>query len=130
MSTQNRTVRCGIFCSYTPTARTRRTLASTFPFALSISVSGYAPFMIGSNEPIRFDQRAILERLKSKPVRAYLRKTGHRKAVSRMLRRYLERATVAEIGPEQRTAYLGGGDINTDLFPRDEFDKSISREGN
>jgi SAM-dependent methyltransferase len=115
----------GIFCSYTPTQRTRRTLVSVFPYVLLVKAPMNPSIMIGSNEPIRFDRQAILERFESDRVRAYFRESRRLRRVTRELSDYLEQTTVTEIGPEQRAAYLRGGDINTDLFPRDEFDKSI-----
>jgi len=110
----------GVACSYTPTERTRRTFASVFPHVLHFHAHGVLSVMVGSNEPLDYDAAALLERLESPAFQSYYRAARMEQQVTREVRAFLELARVTAIGPEDRERFVRG-DINTDLFPRDEF---------
>jgi predicted membrane-bound spermidine synthase len=103
----------GLFCSYVPTYRVRRTILRVFPYALEFDA-----FIIAGNDPLRFDRDAVLARLQSEPVQAYLRPLPQ---VAARLETFVREANVLEHGPEDRERFIAG-DFNSDLFPRDEFD--------
>lgn len=116
----------GLFCTYTPTSRTRRTMVAAFPHVLSLNVPGYLHFMLGSNKPIVFDRESVLRRLADSGVQAWL---GESAADSNaVIRRYVLEAEAVTIGDHNRAEHLNG-DVNTDLYPRDEFDKTVPLEG-
>ncbi len=117
----------GFLCSYVPTARTERTMVQAFPHVLRFQL-GDLTFMVGSAEPVPFDRETVLSRLAEPGAQVYLRRSHMERAVVAELEHYLERAVVTRIGPDDREAFLGGGDINTDLFPRDEYTRH--RSGN
>lgn len=113
----------GILCSYTPTRRTRRTMVSAFPHVLHFSHAGNLHFMIGSGTPLGFDPDILLERLAEPALQQYYERSGMGPATSSQVRAFIDAVTVVTIGPANRGDYLDG-DLNTDLFPRDEFDKT------
>ena len=112
----------GILLTYVPTERTRRTVLSVFPHALDFHAPGYASFIVASNEPIEFDRESALGVLHSEKLRRYLSDSGEA-GVTRMLEDYLMQTSVTVIGPANREEYLDGN-VNRDLYPRDEYDKS------
>ena len=115
----------GILSTYVPTRRTLRTLVTVFPYVLDFHAPDFASFAIASDKPLTFDRANLLSSLRQPGVQSYLKESGERVAVNRLVERYLRQVKVASIGPENRSRYLDG-DINTDLFPRDEFDKRYS----
>jgi len=112
----------GILLTYVPTERTRRTVLSVFPHALDFHAPGYASFIVAGNEPIEFDRERALGVLHNEKLRRYLSDSGEVGA-TQMLEDYLTQASVTVIGPVNREKYLDG-DVNRDLYPRDEYDKS------
>ncbi len=114
----------GLFCTYAPTPRVRRTMIHAFEHVLSINTRDYPHLMIGSNRPIEFDRETILRKLESADVQSYLRESGQHLAATEEIGLFLGDAEAIAIAPADRPRYLDG-EINTDLFPRDEFDKSL-----
>jgi len=92
-------------CAYAPSRRSRATFLVAFPHALEF---GGGEFLVGSNEPIEIDVPAWLDRLRS--VTAYLGP-----AISADVSASLESARSVE----RKEPALA--EINSDLFPRDEF---------
>lgn len=96
----------GIVCMWSPTPRVKRSFLASFPYCVAFR---WGTVLVGSNEPIPVDPQAWLARLADPRIQAYLGTETARK--------------VGDI--------LGGGDhaqpdplpgeVNTDLFPRDEF---------
>ncbi|MFZ4828087.1 MAG: spermidine synthase [Phototrophicaceae bacterium] len=99
----------GIMFQWVPTERIRRTFRSVFPYGVDMGM-----YMIGSLEPIVYDPQTILTHLDDPQII-----------------QYLEEATIQleEIRGSIPTQWvewgiedaLPIGDINTDLFPRDEY---------
>lgn len=98
----------GFAVTWAPTARTRDTFASVFPHALV-----FGDIMVGSSDPIEFDPAVIKVRLEA--VRDYYAEAGI--DIVGLVGPYLA-GQPHRIGPgdARKTA-----DLNTDLFPRDEF---------
>jgi spermidine synthase len=106
----------GFLCSYVPTARTARTVAAVFPHTLDFHCAGLARFVMASEAPLRFELEAVRERLRSPWTQAYFDRAGQNPQATALIEDFLARAQVGEL---RRDA----GDVNTDLFPRDEFGK-------
>ena len=115
----------GIFSTYVPTERTLRTLVQAFPYVIDFHAPDFASFAIASNEPLRFDPAQVLVALHSGEVRNYLDASGERRGVEQLVRRYLRQVRVEHIRGDAREPFFEG-DVNTDLFPRDEFNHHYS----
>ncbi len=97
----------GILCSWAPTPQIFAAMAEAFPHLVG------APnrlIVLATNEPLRVDQQAWLERLDSAPVLGYLGAAARNRIANRI--RKLQPLTVK-----------GMWDVkpNRDLFPRNEF---------
>jgi len=113
----------GILLTYVPTARTRRTLLSVFPYALDFHAPRFASFMIASDHPIEFDRAAVLAALRDERMVRYLTESGEFPGSLALIEGYLAAATVTPVHAANRARFVAG-DLNLDLFPRDEYDKS------
>lgn len=111
----------GMLVSYTPTERTRRTMLRVFPYVLYFHGPGLPSFMVGSLEPVNFDEARIRERLQSPPFQAYFEASGMAAAVSGDLGHFLNAVQVEALSGDVRRS-RAEGEINTDLYPRDEYD--------
>jgi spermidine synthase len=101
----------GLAVTWSPTRRVRDTFASVFPYILV-----FGEIAIGSSEPIPFDLEAIAPRVADPGVQAYFRRAGI--DIAALLTPLMLTPPLA-IGPDfDRTSLV---DLNTDLFPRDEF---------
>ena len=103
-------------------ARSLRTLVSAFPFVLELRAPNLPGIALASNEPIEFDRRELAATLASASVRDYLSAAGEEEPVTSLLSRFLETAEARSIHGAAREQ-VRRGDVNTDLFPRDEFDR-------
>jgi spermidine synthase len=113
---RSRLRRRGLAATWAPTARVRDTFVRVFPYA--VVVPG---ILIGSNEPIDLDPRVIAARLGDARVRAHYARAGI--DALRMMREHLLNPTVYR--PDFDRSALT--DVNTDLFPKDEFDLRSAR---
>jgi len=114
----------GLFVTAIPTERTLRTLVSEFPFVLDFHSRDFASFAVASNEPFLLDQLRLLERFRSTEVRRHFQDSGELESVREQLMRFLDQVETIVIDESNRDAFTRGN-VNTDLFPRDEFDKSF-----
>ncbi len=113
----------GILCTYVPTERTRRTVVGVFPHVLAFHAPpDFASFIIASDDPLHFDRDLLESRLDEPWTREYFERSGLGEETLGLIRRYLRKVEVTYIHGDERELYTG--DVNTDLFPRDEFDKS------
>jgi spermidine synthase len=101
----------GFGVTWAPTRRVRDTFVSVFPHVLK-----FQDTLIGSNEPMAFDRDAVLARMRDPFVRSHYGRAGI--DLEELLGDTLERGPTV-FGPEADRTSLT--DINTDLFPRDEY---------
>jgi len=101
----------GLAVTWSPSPRVHNTFLTVFPHVLS-----YGDIVLGSNEPIAFDAATIRARLADPDARAYY--AGAVVDIDALLTPYLDRAPRV-YGPADDRSKLT--DINTDLFPKDEF---------
>jgi spermidine synthase len=103
----------GYAVTWCPTQRIHDTFVRVFPHVLSFGV-----LIIGSSEAIEISAEALERRLGDPAIRAYLRHAGLDPAA--LLGPFLGTdARRIVIGPEHDRSGLR--DVNTDVFPRDEF---------
>ncbi|MBY0496553.1 MAG: fused MFS/spermidine synthase [Cyanobacteria bacterium] len=98
----------GYAVTWAPTPRIRDTFVSVFPHALL-----FGDILVGSAEPIAFDPNVIRERIGA--VRDYYSEAGI--DIMGLVAPYLA-AEPRRFGPGDARRMT---DLNTDLFPRDEF---------
>ena len=98
----------GLAVTWAPTERIQRTFVSVFPHVLAFS-----DIFIGSNQPIPYDQALVEARASA--AHAYFKPAGI--DILDVVRRYL--AVPQRFGPDDARA---SRDLNTDVFPRDEFE--------
>jgi spermidine synthase len=101
----------GLAVTWSPSARVHNTFLTVFPHVLS-----YGDIVLGSNEPIAFDPDAIRARLAHPDARAYF--AAAVVDIEALLAPYLDRAPRVYGPADDRSALT---DVNTDLFPKDEF---------
>ena len=114
---RNRLAPNGLAATWVPTARVHDAFVKVFPYA--VSVPG---ILIGSSQPFEFDATKIAARAAEPRVRDYYRRAGI--DIEVLIRTYIEHPPV-RFGPDfDRNTLI---DVNTDLFPKDEFDLSPPR---
>jgi spermidine synthase len=103
----------GLAATWAPTQRVYNTFIQVFPYVVAMP-----GILIGSNEPIPMDRAAVEARLGNAATREYFDRAGI--DIRKLLATYLDAPTVyTPAYPRQQL-----GDVNTDLFPKDEFDLS------
>ncbi len=104
----------GFAITWTPTERAHQTFLSVFPYVLRFGDN----VDVGSSQPIAFDPANVSAEGQVKFVHDYFAEAGI--DVEAMIKDYLQPGKITAYGPgaprPDPTA------INTDLFPRDEFD--------
>ena len=107
----------GLAVSWAPTPRVLDTFMHVFPHALS-----FGDIVIGSTAPIRFDAAEIKARLADAAVQDYYYRAGVN--IQALLAPYLD------VSPRTLAGGSGTprGDLNEDLFPRDEFGVPYMRD--
>ncbi|NWF80542.1 MAG: fused MFS/spermidine synthase [Chloroflexi bacterium] len=100
----------GFMAQWTPTERTGTTFRQVFPYGVAIGTF----MVIGANEPVAFDQATILARLDDPHVRTHLERGG---VDPERIREFIQTQPVTFWSP----ATPRGGEVNTDLLPRDEY---------
>lgn len=101
----------GIAVSWAPTPRVFRTFLKVFPYTWHAG-----QVVMGSNDPIQMDRAAIMARLNDSSTDSYYRWAGVE--IGQLLRPYIQ-GPWRGYGPDHDRAALV--DINTDLYPKDEF---------
>ena len=111
----------GLAVSWAPTDRILRTFLGVFPH-----VGRHGQIVVGSDRPLAIDPEAIRHRLADRRVQDYYGASGV--DITRLLAPLMEGWQM--YGPSDPRP---PGDINTDLYPRDEFDipplVSLARRG-
>jgi len=103
----------GLAATWAPTQRVYNTFIRAFPYVVAMP-----GILIGSNQPIPLDRAAIDARLAAPEAHQYFARAGI--DITQLLNKYLDAPVVYT--PAYPRAQLG--EVNTDLFPRDEFDLS------
>ena len=103
----------GLAATWAPTQRVYNTFIRVFPHVVSMP-----GILVGSNQPIAIDRAAISARLAEPAARAHFERAGI--DIERLLSGYLANPII--YGPDYPRERLV--DIDTDLFPKDEFDLS------
>lgn len=102
----------GLAVTWSPTPRVRATFLSVFPHVVAIGDT-----LLGSDAPITFDPLAIQERLRHPGFQAHFARAGV--DISALVESELSERVVEGYGPEAPRP--SDAEINTDLFPRDEY---------
>ena len=102
----------GLAVSWAPTRRVHDTFVKVFPHVVS-----FGDIVIGSGTAIPFDAAAVRARLRDPAVREYYHSAGIN--IAELTDEYLGRAPRIFTPADDRSALT---DINTELFPRDEFE--------
>ena len=108
---RNRLKPRGLAVSWAPTVRVRNTFVIVFPHVLD-----YGDIVIGSKDAIVVDAAAIRARVSAPDVRRRYAESGV--DIVALLSPYLDRQPRVFGPADDRSRLL---DVNTDLFPRDEF---------
>jgi spermidine synthase len=101
----------GLAVTWVPTERVSRTFLRVFEHA-----ADFGPILIGSNAPIRLDRAAIERRLADAAVQQHYGAAGV--DIRDLLQGLLDDVRLIEPDPGR----LAATDINTDTYPRDEFE--------
>ncbi len=110
----------GLAVTWAPTERSHQTFLSVFPYVLRFGDN----VDVGSLQPILFDPARVSAEGQEKFVHDYFADAGI--DVDAMIRDYLQPGRITAYGPDApRPAPTS---INTDLFPRDEFDYHRARK--
>ena len=103
----------GLAATWAPTQRVYNTFIRAFPHVVAMP-----GILVGSNQPIAIDRAAVSARLAEPAAQAHFARAGI--DIQRLLDGYLANPTI--YGPDYPRDQLA--DIDTDLFPKDEFDLS------
>ena len=106
----------GLAATWLPTDRVHNAFVKVFPHVVSV-----AGILIGSNDPIAFDRDVITQRLADPRVREHYARAGIN--VDELMASYFVEPAIYTPSFD-RTRLT---DVNTDLFPRDEYDLSRLR---
>jgi spermidine synthase len=109
---RERLARGGIAATWVPTQRVYDTFVQVFPYVLSVP-----GILLGSREPFGIDADAVSARLSDPRIRQHFERAGI--DIVSLMNGYLT-PLPTPIGPGSARVPVEG--INTDLFPRDEFD--------
>jgi spermidine synthase len=105
----------GFAVTYRSTDRSTRSFVRAFPHLVAITFGRRYEVLIGSDRPIHFDRASFLEKLQhNRVVRSYYARAGVD---------ILQLLAPTELAPVALLARYAGdsGEINTDIFPKDEF---------
>ena len=101
----------GFAATWAPTQRVTNTFLRVFPYVVALP-----GMLIGSNDPITVDREAVLARVREAGAREHFARADVN--IEALATEYLQKPVL--YGPEFSRDSLG--EINTDLFPRDEFE--------
>jgi spermidine synthase len=104
----------GLAITWAPTRRIHNGFVKVFPH-----VAGLPGLLIGSADPFELARAAVMARAASPHVRGHFARANV--DIVALLERYFQTEPM-RLGPDGNRAALS--DVNSDLFPRDEFDLS------
>jgi len=102
----------GIIMCWLPTLRSRDTFVKVFPYVIILK-----EYALGSNEPMLFDRKILHERLNTVFTLDYYSQST--KNMHEVIDSYIDELSIRDIGLDFDRSQLK--DVNTDLFPKDEF---------
>ena len=102
----------GLAATWAPTKRVHDTFVRVFPYGISLP-----GMMLGSTGPVTFDRGVVAARAADPHVRAHFRRAGL--DIEQLVGQYLAGPSAIFDRDFDRAALT---DVNTDLFPKDEFD--------
>lgn len=101
----------GFAITWVPTERTMRTFIKVFPYVMR-----FDDLFIGSSDPIMFDLNAIYKRINSDAAREHFEKAGL--DIQELAASVFAKMPTMYWPEDDRSGLI---DINTDLFPKDEY---------
>jgi spermidine synthase len=104
----------GLAATWAPTARVRNSFIKVFPYVLALP-----GMLVGSKAPIHIDRAAIAARVADPRVAGYYGAAGI--DIERLLNEFIG-APAYYTPADNRDGLI---DVNTDLFPRDEYDLAV-----
>ena len=104
----------GLAATWAPTRRVHDTFVRVFPYAVSLP-----GILLGSSQPFEIDRALVAARAADPRVREHFRRA--RVDIEELARQYLDGPSARFDRDFDRTTLT---DVNTDLFPKDEFDLS------
>ena len=102
----------GILASWMPTTRVRNTMVTVFPFVYEI---GHF-ILIGSNSPVEFNSEILSKRLDDPFTKNHFLRANI--DVQKAIGNYLNEIVIVQNGQISKSE-----DINTDMFPKDEYSR-------
>jgi spermidine synthase len=106
----------GLMAQWAPTPRMVNSITQVFPYVERFFVPTYAnsPFVIASNDPIPFDRAAALQHLEAE-------RNAFSPGQYANLRQFVETTEPQCVRTGGSPVPVHDGDLNRDLFPRDEY---------
>lgn len=105
----------GFFVQWDVGSGAQQTMQSVFPYVMRVGMAGNLWILIGSEHPVSFDKKLLLERLQQPQVISFLEQAGIDPI---RVRRDVNQAHVQMFGSEDGNKPQP---FNTDLFPRGEY---------
>jgi spermidine synthase len=102
----------GLAVTWVPTDRVQRTFLTVFPHAMRLG-----DVLMGSNDPIRVDRKAVERRLNGPGLQAYYARAGI--DIRQLIESALSSGVSYALSDAERARMTN---INTDLHPRDELE--------
>jgi spermidine synthase len=100
----------GVYVQWVPTERTLASFLAVFPYVVQLN-----RVLIGSNRPIAYSRDVLEAKLNSREARKYL---GAANWDPDLILKWLTEKPERMWGPSDTRT---DGDVNTDLFPKDEY---------
>jgi predicted membrane-bound spermidine synthase len=104
----------GFFVQWDVGAGAQQTMQSVFPYVVKVGMAGNLWILIGSDDPISFDKKLLLQRLEDPQVVNFLQQAQIDPV---KVRQDVRQAYVRQFPPQAKKPQP----YNTDLFPRGEY---------
>ncbi len=105
----------GFFVQWDVGSGAQQTMQSVFPYVTKVGMAGNLWILIGSDDPVLFDKKLLLQRLKQPQVISFLEQAGINPV---NVRRDVRQAYVKSFERQKDNLTQP---FNTDLFPRGEY---------
>jgi predicted membrane-bound spermidine synthase len=104
----------GFFVQWDVGAGAQQTIQSVFPYVIKVGMGKNLWILIGSDNPISFDKKLLLQRLEQPQVVSFLKQAQIDPV---KVRQDVRQAYVQQFEPQAKKSQP----YNTDLFPRGEY---------